>query len=83
MQGVTRHCAPGYIEMLLPKSIEPASTVEVLVNVDHADVVLRGQVVSCRDDAGLWRTQVECGDVPPAIASRWREVILECRDGFR
>jgi hypothetical protein len=83
MQGVTRHCAPGYIEMLLPQSVAPGSAVELLVTVDDADVVLRGSMVSCRDDSGLWRAGVEFGEVPPAIASRWREVIIECRDGFR
>jgi hypothetical protein len=83
MQGVTRHCAPGYIEMLLPESIAPASAVELLVTVDHADVVLRGNVVSSREDCGLWRAGVEFDEIPPAIATRWREVIFECRDGFR
>jgi hypothetical protein len=83
MQGVTRQCAPGYIEMLLPQAVAPGTPVELLVTVDQADVVLRGSMVSCRDDCGLWRAGVEFADVPPAIASRWREVLIECRDGFR
>jgi hypothetical protein len=81
--GVTRQCAPGYVETVLADACTPGSTMEVLAYVDEVPVVLRGRVVSCRPRDGLWRTGIELGDLPPAVASRWRDIVIDCRDGLR
>ena len=79
VEGTTEECSPGFAWLLLTRPTEPGRRVSVNVRVDKNELTMRGRAVSCAKISGLWRTGVEFDDVLP----RWREVILERRQGRR
>ena len=79
VEGTTAECSPGFAWLLLARPTEAGRRVMVNVRVDKQELAMRGRVVSSVQVDHLWRTGVEFDDVLP----RWRDVILERRDGRR
>jgi c-di-GMP-binding flagellar brake protein YcgR len=79
VDGTTQECSPGFAWLLLTKPTEAGRRVLVKVRIDKKELAMRGRTVSSVKIEDLWRTGVEFDDIVP----RWREVIIERRDGRR
>jgi hypothetical protein len=77
--GTTEHCSPGFNVLLLHSAAELGRRVSTLVTIDKTEITLTGRIVSSEQTSDLWRTAVELHDLAPAVASRWREILLERR----
>jgi c-di-GMP-binding flagellar brake protein YcgR len=81
-RGITVDCSPGGLTLALDDSIPVGATIECCVTHGDLDIPLPGKVVSCRDAGrpnSTWRLGIQLSELPPIIATTWRELILEQR----
>ena len=79
-RGTTEECSPTFINALLEKPIPPGRPVELTLALDALLQRFTGRSVSCAASGQLWRTGIELAEPTPP---RWREVLVERRDGLR
>ena len=79
IDGTTEECSPGFAWLLLNHATEAGRRALVNVRVDAVELALHGRTVSSVKTEHLWRTGVEFDDILP----RWRDVIIERREGRR
>jgi len=79
IEGTTEECSPGFAWLLLNHATEAGRRVLVNVRVDKGELPLKGRTVSSVKTEHLYRTGVEFDDIVP----RWRDVIVERREGRR
>jgi hypothetical protein len=83
LEGATEECSPGFVRLLLSRSITPGEPVTVVVKVGRTEMKLTGRVVTCRRADQLWRTQVELSELTGPITQPWRELVVRLRDASR
>jgi hypothetical protein len=83
LDGATEECSPGFLRLLLSRSVPPGERVALVVNIGRTEMRLRGRAVSCRRADQLWRTEVELEDVADTVGSQWRELVIRVRDASR
>jgi c-di-GMP-binding flagellar brake protein YcgR len=79
IEGTTEECSPGFAWLLLTHAAEVGRRALVNVRVDKGELALSGRTVGSVKTEHLWRTGVEFDEIVP----RWRDVIIERREGRR